>query len=319
MIPLRVELVQDPPKPAWLKIRPPHGDAFASVKRTVTSKGVHTVCESARCPNLSECWSAGTATFMVLGNVCTRGCRFCAVAKSVKGEPLDLNEPEKLAAAAKEWGLKYVVITSVDRDDLPDQGAGHFAQCISELRKADAGIIVEVLIPDFRGNSECLQKIVDAKPNVIAHNIETTEDLQSSVRDPRAGFKQSIGVLEKVKQLDASIYTKSAVMLGLGESEEGILKAFDDLRAVGCDFLTVGQYLRPSKRHLPVRQYVSPEKFAFFEKQALSRGFLYAACGPFVRSSYKAGEFFIKKQVEKGKPSTLPSLAAFGASGAARV
>lgn len=298
-IPLRVELVEDPPKPDWLKIRPPRGEAFAEVKGTLRELGLNTVCESAHCPDLSECWSGGTATFMVLGNVCTRGCRFCAVSKSAKGEELDEQEPAKLAEAVRRWKLNYIVVTSVDRDDLPDQGAGHFAQCIRQLKSSNPGLIVEVLIPDFRGSEECIRTIVEAKPHVIAHNIETTEDLQGKARDPRAGYWQSIGVLEKVKQLDGSIFTKSAVMLGLGERQEMVLKAFNDLRQAQCDFITIGQYMRPSKKHLPVRNYVSPGKYKWFGEQALLRGFKYAASGPFVRSSYRAGEFFVRALLEK--------------------
>lgn len=295
----RFEDIRDPPKPEWLKIKPPHGNAFVEVKRTIKELGLHTVCESAHCPNLSECWSGGTATFIVLGNVCTRGCRFCAVQHGAKGEPLDAEEPRKLALAVKRWGLDYVVITSVDRDDLPDQGAGHFAQCIRELRKQSPEVLVEVLVPDFRGVRECIQTICEAKPHVIAHNVETTEDLQKLARDPRAGYRQSLSVLRMVKEIDSSIYTKSALMLGLGESDEMVLKAFDDLRAINCDFLTLGQYLRPSSKHLPVREFVSPQKFDWFKQKALDKGFLYCASSPFVRSSYKAGEFFIASVIKK--------------------
>ncbi len=291
--------VADPAKPEWLRIRPPKGDAFVGVKATVKELGLHTVCESAHCPNLSECWSGGTATFMVLGNTCTRGCRFCAVNHGPKGEALDPGEPAKLAQAVKKWGLKYVVITSVDRDDLPDQGAGHFAECIRELRAQVPEVLVEVLIPDFRGDRQAVETICAAKPHVIAHNLETTEDLQKFVRDPRANYQQSLSVLKMVKQADPGIYTKSALMLGLGESEEMVEKAFADLRAIGCDFLTLGQYMRPSARHLPVVEWVSPVKFKSLEQSALDAGFLYCAAGPFVRSSYKAGEFFIASVIKK--------------------
>lgn len=293
MIPLmRFEEVRDAPKPAWLKIRPPYGDRFADVKATIHEAGLHTVCESAHCPNLSECWSGGTATFMVLGNTCTRGCRFCSVPKSVKGDVLDADEPAKLAQAVKRWGLSYAVITSVDRDDLPDQGAGHFANVIRELHRQAPDVLVEVLTPDFRGSRECVQQIVDAKPTVFAHNVETTRDLQKMVRDPRAGFEQSLTVLKMVKEMDSGIYTKSSIMLGLGETEEGVLAAFDDLRQVGCDLLTLGQYLRPSPKHVPITEYVTSQKFNHYRDQALARGFKYVAAGPLVRSSYKAGELY---------------------------
>jgi lipoic acid synthetase len=219
----------------------------------------------------------------------------------VKGDALDAQEPSKLAMAVRKWGLKYVVITSVDRGDLPDQGAGHFAACIREVKKQNPGVLVEVLIPDFRANAQCIKTIVDARPDVIAHNIETTEALQSKVRDPRAGYRQSIKVLEIVKELDCNIFTKSAIMLGLGETDEGILKALDGLRAAGCDFITVGQYMRPSKKHLPIVEYASLERFKWIEQKALEKGFLYAACGPFVRSSYKAGELFATSIRESSK------------------
>lgn len=285
-------------KPEWLKIRPPK-ENFADVKATLRKLGLVTVCEEAHCPNTSECWTSGTATFMVLGSVCTRGCMFCSIAKGVKGEKIDLLEPYKIASAVKKWGLDYVVLTSVDRDDLPDQGAGHFAKCIQAIRKHCEGTLVEVLIPDFRGNAECLKKIVGAKPDVIAHNIETVEELQRVARDARAGYAQSLGVLENAKKMDSGIYTKSSVMLGMGEQEESVLKTMDDLRAAECDFITFGQYLKPTERELPVFEYVTPEKFGFFKSKALEKGFLYCASGPFVRSSYRAGELFVKALKEK--------------------
>lgn len=290
-------------KPEWLKIKPPK-ENFSHVKATLKQLGLVTVCEEAHCPNASECWSSGTATFMVLGSVCTRGCHFCSVGKGVEGQAIDVLEPWKIASAVKKWGLEYVVITSVDRDDLPDQGAGHFAKCIQAIRKHCEGTLVEVLIPDFRGNGECLKRIVDAKPDVIAHNVETVEELQHMARDMRAGYAQSLGVLENVKKMDSSIYTKSSIMLGMGEQDESVLKAMDDLRAIGCDFITFGQYLRPTERELPVFEYVTPDKFGFFKEKALEKGFLYCASGPFIRSSYKAGELFVKSLKEKESKSS---------------
>ena len=238
---------------------------------------------------------------MVLGSTCTRGCHFCSVAKGIEGKPLDPLEPWKIASAVKKWGLGYIVITSVDRDDLPDQGAGHFAKCILALKKHCPDVLVEVLIPDFRGNGQCIKTIVDARPDVIAHNIETVEELQRMARDMRAGYAQSLGVLRKVKEFDPSIYTKTSIILGFGEQEESVLKTLGDLRAVECDFVTFGQYLRPTERELPVFDYVSPEKFEFFKQKALEKGFLYCASGPFVRSSYRAGELFVKALKEKEK------------------
>ncbi len=302
IVKLAFSTIQDPPKPAWLKIRPPSTEKFESIKNTLQETGLHTVCQSAHCPNQTECWSGGTATFMVLGNICTRGCRFCSVPKGVKGEELDLLEPLKLANSVEKWGLSYVVITSVDRDDLPDEGSNHFANCIRALADRTPSVFCEVLIPDFKGNPALISNIVNAKPKVIAHNLETTKDLQSSVRDPRANYEQSLRVLKIVKELDPSIYTKSALMLGLGETPQMVEMAFDDLRAVGCDFLTLGQYLRPSLKHLPVSKFITPEEFENYRQIALKKGFKYVAAGPFVRSSYKAGEFFIKSIVEK--PST---------------
>ena len=294
-------MMQTPPseaKPSWLKIRPPK-EKFDSVKATLRQLGLVTVCEEAHCPNTIECWGGGTATFMVLGSVCTRGCHFCSVGKGIEGRPLDIFEPWKIASAIRKWGLDYVVITSVDRDDLLDQGASHFAKCIKMIKKHCEGVSVEVLIPDFQGKKELLEIIVEAKPDVIAHNVETVEELQRVARDARAGYAQSLGVLKNVKEMNPGIYTKSSIMLGMGEQDESVLKTMDDLRAVQCDFITFGQYLRPTERELPVFEYVAPEKFGWFKERALEKGFLYCASGPFVRSSYRAGELFVKALKEK--------------------
>ncbi|MBI2675063.1 MAG: lipoyl synthase [Candidatus Aenigmarchaeota archaeon] len=293
-------------KPQWLKIRPPqNSERFGGIKETIKRYGLHTVCEEAHCPNISECWSGGTATFMVMGDTCTRACKFCAVKTGFPAQPLDIFEPIKLARAIAEWKLDYVVITSVDRDDLPDQGAGHFAACIREMRREIPEIIIEVLIPDFRGNSELLKKIAEAKPEVIAHNIETVERLQGRVRDPRANYKQSLSVLETVKKMNPSIYTKSGIMLGLGENDEEVMQSMKDLRSIGVDVFTIGQYLRPSSWHLAVSEYVSPEKFDYFKKIGEELGFLYVAAGPFIRSSYRAGEYFLKSVLERGRTAGI--------------
>ena len=284
-------------KPDWLKIRPPSGNGltiYAGLKGTVHGMGLTTVCEEAKCPNMSECWSGGTATFMVLGKDCTRGCRFCHVRTAAKGEPLDPFEPFKLGQAVKTFGLKYIVITSVDRDDLSDQGAGHFAKCILEVKKQNQGILIEVLIPDFRGNTDCIDTIISAQPEVIAHNIETVKRLQPTVRDRRANYEQSLGVLEYVKKKSPSTITKSSIMVGLGEKEEEVFEAMGDLRTKGVECLTLGQYLQPSNRHLKVSEFVHPEQFEKYKQAGLEKGFLYVASGPFVRSSYRAGEFFIE-------------------------
>jgi len=288
-------------KPDWLKIRPPTAK-FSDVKETLRKHGLVTVCEEAHCPNISECWSGGTATFMVLGDTCTRGCRFCNIKSGKVGQKIDPDEPRKIAEAVAEWGLDYVVITSVDRDDLPDQGAGHFAAVIKELKKQHPSVIVEVLIPDFRGDVDCLKTIIAAKPEVIAHNVETVKRLQRSVRDIRANYEQSLFVLKKIKELSPTTYTKSSLMLGVGENDDEVIEAMNDLRAIGVSVVTFGQYLRPSKRHLKITEYVKPEKFDWFKQKADEIGFLYCASGPFVRSSYKAGELFLKNVIRSQAP-----------------
>jgi lipoyl synthase len=289
-------------KPEWLKIKLSTTGKFADIKASLKQHKLNTVCVQAHCPNISECWSGGTATFMVMGDTCTRGCKFCAVKTGNPMKKLDGDEPKKLAKALAEIKLfDYVVLTSVDRDDLKDGGAAHFAECITEIKKAYPKIIIEVLIPDFRGDEKALKKIVDAKPEVVGHNIETVESLQKKVRDPRANYKQSLTVLENVKKLNPKIYTKSALMLGLSEKDEEVLQSMKDLRAIGCDILTIGQYLRPTDWHIPISGFVKPEKFKYFEQKALEEGFLFCASGPFVRSSYKAGELFIKNIINKDK------------------
>jgi lipoic acid synthetase len=288
-------MVSNRGKPDWLKIRPPT-EKFDEIKRIIKNHGLHTVCEESHCPNMSECWSGGTATFMVMGDTCTRGCRFCEV-KAGKPLPLDPFEPDVLAMAVSKMGLDYVVVTSVDRDDLPDQGSEHFAKCIRAIKKLDPGILVEVLIPDFQGRSDLLKNIVDARPDVIAHNIETVQRLQSTVRDRRAGYKQSLSVLRNVKRMNPNIFTKSSIIVGFGETDLEMIHAMKDLRENEVDFLTVGQYLRPSDWHLPISEYVTPEKFGFFKMMGEDIGFRYVAAGPFVRSSYRAGELFVKSLV----------------------
>ncbi|MFQ6090518.1 MAG: lipoyl synthase [Candidatus Bipolaricaulia bacterium] len=281
-------------KPDWLKIRPPGGAAYQRIKGSLQRSQLHTVCEEARCPNVNECWGGGTATLMLLGDVCTRGCRFCAVASGHPQGRLDPQEPAKVAQTVSEWGLEYVVLTSVARDDLPDGGAGQFARAVRAIKGQNPKVLVEVLIPDFQGSIKSLRKVVEARPEVIGHNIETVARLAPLVRDRRAGYRQSLGVLESVKQLDADVYTKSSLMLGLGETEAEVLHAMRDLRDAGVDFLTLGQYLQPSKRHLEVKEYVHPERFQDYKGLGEELGFHYVASGPLVRSSYRAGEFFVE-------------------------
>lgn len=290
-------------KPDWLRIRPPGGESYTQIKGLLREKKLHTVCEEAHCPNVSECWASGTATFMLGGDTCTRACRFCAVKTARIPPPLDPEEPFQIAESIAALGLRYVVLTSVDRDDLSDGGAGHFAATIREIKRLDPNIIVEALVPDFRGDLEAIQTLVDSRLDVYAHNIETVQSLQYRVRDPRAGYFQSLATLRAAKAyaktLGHELFTKSAIMLGLGETDSELEEAYHDLREYGVDVLTLGQYLRPSLQHLPVEKYYSPEEFQTIGKTAESKGFLYVASGPMVRSSYKAGEFFIQGVIEK--------------------
>jgi len=293
------------PKPQWLTVLPPtgvedQGENYKRLKGLFKDLGLHTVCEEAHCPNVAECWGSGTATLMLMGDVCSRACRFCMVTPGKPGSPPDPLEPENVALTLSSMGLTYVVLTSVDRDDLPDGGAGHFARTIRETKKVNPGMMVEVLIPDFQNDVDSISAVVQAKPDVIAHNIETTLFLSDRVRDPRAGYWQSLSVLRSIKKLDPSMFTKSSIMLGLGEKEEEVRLAMMHLRDAGVDFLTVGQYLRPSARHLPVVEYVSPETFEHYKRVGEEEyGFRYVASGPLVRSSYRAGELFLESLVKR--------------------
>jgi lipoic acid synthetase len=285
-------------------MRPPSGQRFTEIKRELRERNLHTVCEEANCPNLGECWSGqdgpGTATFMLMGDRCSRGCNFCDV-QTGGMEALDPDEPDNVAEAVAEIGLDYVVLTSVDRDDLPDQGASHFARTIRAIKERDPSILVEVLIPDFQGEPELVRKIIDARPDVIAHNIETVDRLQWPVRDRRAGYEQSVSVLEQV-QRESDIYTKTSIMLGLGEYAHEIYQTLSDLREADVDIVTLGQYLQPSRSHLDVYDYVHPDAFDTWQRVAEEElDFLYCASGPMVRSSYKAGELFVDALVREGR------------------
>jgi len=288
-------------KPEWLKVRLPSGPTYEKVKSTLHDLGLATVCEESRCPNVGECWGGGTATVMVMGDTCTRGCRFCNIDTAKNPLPLDPNEPRNLATAVAKLGLQYLVVTSVDRDDVEDQGSSHFAACITELLAQAPETILEVLIPDFSGREEFIHKIGVANPAVIAHNIETVERLTPTVRDRRAGYRQSLAVLDYVKRTFPHIHTKSSIMLGLGEQEDELLQAFRDLRDVGVSVLTLGQYLQPSPWHLEVKEFVTPERFAELQRMAEEMGFLYVAAGPLVRSSYKAAEFFVAGLIKRDR------------------
>jgi lipoic acid synthetase len=305
LAPSEASKIQPLRKPDWLKIRPPAGESYLTIKKLLKDRGLHTVCEEAHCPNVAECWASGTATFMLGTEVCTRACRFCAVKTARRPPALDPDEPYKVAEAVSQMKLKYVVLTSVDRDDLPDGGAEHFAKTIRELKRLQPDLLVEALVPDFRGDPEAIRTIVDSGLDVYAHNVETVYRLQYRVRDPRAGYQQSLTTLKYAKEYAADqhkiLFTKSSIMLGFNETHEELLQSFQDLRTHDVDVLTLGQYLRPSMNHLPVDRYYSPEEFNALQVQAMTYGFRYVASGPMVRSSYRAAEFFIEGMINQQK------------------
>ncbi len=278
------EIVQPIRKPQWLRVKLPTGDNYLKVREAVDNNKLHTICQSGNCPNMGECWGAGTATFMILGNICTRSCRFCAVAT---GKPLavDLMEPERVAEAVHLMKVKHCVITSVDRDDLKDGGAGIWAETILAIRKKSPGTTLETLIPDFKGEWELVKNIVDVHPEIVSHNLETVRRLTKQVR-VQAKYDRSLEVLKMLK--DAGMRTKSGIMLGIGETTEEILETMDDLRRSGVDILTMGQYLQPTPEHLAVEEFIHPDRFAELKTIALSKGFRYVESGPLVRSSYHA-------------------------------
>ncbi len=275
-------------KPEWLRIDMSKGRSLDYVENMLKKYSLNTVCEEANCPNRMECYSRKTATFMILGKECSRNCRFCNVSHGTL-EEVDPKEPENLASAAVEMGLKHVVITTVTRDDLPDGGAGHFAKVVNAIRAKDSNITIELLISDLQGQKEALKTVVDSKPEIINHNVETVPRLYKEIR-PMAIYERSLNVLRQVKEMDDTILTKSGMMMGLGEKEEEVIEVMKDLRDVGCDFLTLGQYLRPSEKHYPVMEYVTPETFERYRIKAEELGFKFIASGPFVRSSYKAAD-----------------------------
>lgn len=281
-----------PRLPEWLRITLPTSDSFARTRSLLEELKLHTVCESAKCPNHWECWSKGTATFMIAGDHCTRACGFCAV-KTARPLELEADEPARVASATRRMRLKHVVITAVARDDLADGGAGHFCRTIEQVRALNPGIVIEVLVPDFLGRETSLDAVIAAKPHIYNHNLETVRRLTPGVRH-RATYDRSLQVLAAVKsKAGSSIYTKSGLMLGLGETEAELLEAMQDLRGARCDILTLGQYLQPTLRHLPVKEFVPPARFASYKEAAEGMGFLHVASGPMVRSSYHADEFSI--------------------------
>lgn len=295
--------------PPWLKTQIPAGSNFSRLKEQLRDLNLHTVCEEARCPNIGECWGGGThgtatATIMLLGDTCTRGCRFCSVKTSRAPPPPDPNEPLHTATAIVSWGLDYVVLTSVDRDDLPDGGSNHFAATVRQIKQQNKNILVECLVPDFRGDLECVKTIADCGLDVYAHNVETVEKLTPFVRDRRADYRQTMRVLKAAKEFNPDLITKSSIMLGLGETDDQVHQTLLDLREAEVDCVTLGQYMQPTKRHLKVVEYVTPEKFKYWEDVGGKLGFLYTASGPLVRSSYKAGEFFITSILRDRKVSS---------------
>ncbi|HZU99760.1 MAG TPA: lipoyl synthase [Planctomycetota bacterium] len=287
--------------PEWIRTRPPGGPEYARLKALLGELNLATVCEEAHCPNVHECWGGGTATVMLLGRTCTRGCRFCAVQTAQKGDAVDPDEPEKLAYAISQLGLTYVVVTMVDRDDLPDGGSSQVARAIAELRRRSPELLVEVLVSDFRGDRDQVSTVARARPDVFAHNIEVVERLQPNVRDARCGYRQSLDVLATAKKVAPEVVTKSSIMLGLGETEAEVVQAMRDLRASGVEVLTLGQYLRPSPWHLPVAEWIEPRRFDEYREIGLREGFAYVASGPLVRSSYRAGEFFLESHLRDKK------------------
>jgi len=281
------------PKPPWLKVRAPGGETYTFLKHTLRKLDLHTVCEEARCPNVGECWNAGTATVMVLGDTCTRGCRFCAVNTGNPKGMVDPREPTHVAKAIAELKLRYVVLTMVDRDDLLDGGAGHVAETVRAIRDLNPAIQVEALVSDFAGRHRDIETLLAGKPDVFAHNLEVVRRVTRQVRDPRCSYDRSLDVLSHAKSSGGSRFVKSSLMVGTGETEAEVLEAMDDLRRAQVDIVTLGQYLRPTPKHLPVDRYVTPEQFAAYEQYGLGLGFSFVASGPLVRSSYHAAEGFV--------------------------
>ncbi|RDW61405.1 lipoyl synthase [Coleophoma crateriformis] len=296
--------------PEWLKTPIPDNANYKKIKKDLRGLNLHTVCEEARCPNISDCWgggdkSAATATIMLMGDTCTRGCRFCSVKTNRAPAPLDPHEPEHTAEALARWGLGYVVLTSVDRDDLVDGGARHFTETIMKIKQKKSDILVEALTGDYQGDLEMVAMVAKSGLDVYAHNVETVEELTPFVRDRRAKFRQSLAVLEAAKKEVPTLITKTSIMLGLGETDEQLWETLRELRKVDVDVVTFGQYMRPTKRHMKVEEYVTPERFELWRQRALDMGFLYCASGPLVRSSYKAGEAFIENVLKKRKGMTI--------------
>lgn len=327
-------MAQFSPKPEWLKVRAPGGDTYHHLKETFRKLDLHTVCEEARCPNVGECWREGTATVMLLGDVCTRGCRFCAVTTGDPRGAVDVREPEHVARAIARLSLQYVVMTMVNRDDLLDGGADHVARTVSRLHALRPDLLIETLVGDFQGHMSGVDAVVDAGPDVFAHNIEVVRRITRVIRDVRSSYDQSLAVLRRAKERQRRLaadaaergapaprrLTKSSIMVGIGETDDEVLEAMRDLREAGVDIVTIGQYLRPSSKHAPVQRFVEPGTFAAYERAALDMGFLYAASAPLVRSSYKAAEVFVRSLIDRsGDAPSAGAQAGDAPAGAAQV
>jgi lipoic acid synthetase len=296
------------PKPPWLKVRAPGGERYSTLKETFRRLDLHTVCEEARCPNVGECWAEGTATIMLLGDTCTRGCRFCAVKTGQPRGAVDAREPEYVARALAGMPLQYVVMTMVDRDDLLDGGADHVAKTVRRLKDLRPDMLVETLVGDFGGHLGAVDTTVDAGPEVWAHNVEVVRRLQRLIRDVRCGYEQSLAVLRRAKERSPATITKSSIMVGIGEADDEVRETMSDLRSAGVDVITIGQYLRPTPKHAPVDRYVDPEQFDAFAREGRAMGFSFVASGPLVRSSYKAAEVYVRGVLRPGDPEGADAL-----------
>jgi lipoic acid synthetase len=301
--PRRLDVVHQDRKPSWLKVKAPGGENYAELKRTLRELDLYTVCEEARCPNMAECWGKGTATVMLLGHTCTRGCRFCAVTTGNPRGYVDAREPDHLAQAIAKVGLKYVVLTMVDRDDLLDGGAAHMARAVTNLHRLQPDLLVETLVGDFGGRRRDIAKMVESAPDVFAHNIEVPRRLTPFIRDARCDYDLSLGVLRQAKELAPERFVKSSIMVGMGETDEEVVETMQDLKAAGVDIVTLGQYLRPTPKHAAVARFAPPDVFAEYERRGYEMGFEFVASGALVRSSYHAAEGFVGARLRKGKPA----------------
>jgi len=312
--PRKLNVVHQDKKPSWLKVRAPGGENYAELKKTLRKLDLYTVCEEARCPNMGECWGSGTATVMLLGHTCTRGCRFCAVTTGNPRGYVDPREPDNVASAISQVGLKYVVLTMVDRDDLLDGGADHVGRTVRNLHRLQPELLVETLVGDFGGRRRDIAKMIDAEPDVFAHNIEVPRRLTPFIRDARCDYDLSLGVLQKAKELAPARFVKSSIMVGMGETDDEVVETMKDLKSAGVDIVTLGQYLRPTAKHAAVDRFVHPDVFAEYERKGYELGFEFVASGPLVRSSYHAAEGFVGARLRKGETAIPERSQAISAS-----